>query len=154
MVHGAILRQTWLKTALKIDPVTADSVVAVALLCGMPFFVVFGALSDRIGRKKIMMAGNLIGAIILYPVFRAIPSYAGAITPESKDAAGKVIPALAAHPNTFMIGLLIWVLVLTVTMVYGPIAAFLVESFPAKIRYTSVSCPIMWVMGISAVSCL
>jgi MFS family permease len=132
---------TWLKTALKIDAVTADSTVAIALLCGMPFFVVFGALSDRIGRKKIMMAGNLIGAIILYPIFRAIHAYAGVITPETKDAAGKVVPAVAAHPNTFMIGLLIWVLVLTVTMVYGPIAAFLVESFPAKIRYTSVSVP-------------
>ena len=132
---------TWLKTALKIDAVTADSIVAIALLLGMPFFVVFGALSDRIGRKKIMMAGNLIGAIILYPVFQAIHAFAGPITPETKDAAGKVVAAVAANPNKVMITLLIWVLVLVVTMVYGPIAAFLVESFPAKIRYTSVSVP-------------
>lgn len=144
---GQFYVNTWLKTALKIDAVTSDTVVATALLAGMPFFVVFGALSDKIGRKKVMMAGNLIAAIFTYPIFKLIQSYGGTIV-ESVDAAGKTIldaagkPVMVAqNPNTFMIGVLIFILVLFVTMVYGPIAAFLVESFPARIRYTSVSLP-------------
>ncbi len=144
---GQFYVNAWLKTALKIDAVTSDTVVALALLAGMPFFVVFGALSDMIGRKKIMMAGNLIAAIFTYPIFKMIQSYGGTIV-ESVDAAGKVIVdaagkpvMIAKDPNTLMIGVLIWVLVIFVTMVYGPIAAFLVESFPAKIRYSSVSLP-------------
>ena len=144
---GQFYVNAWLKTALKIDAVTSDTVVALALLAGMPFFVVFGALSDAIGRKKVMMAGNLIAAIFTYPIFKMIQSYGGTIV-ESVDAAGKVIVdaagkpvMIAKDPNTLMIGVLIWVLVLFVTMVYGPIAAFLVESFPAKIRYSSVSLP-------------
>lgn len=144
---GQFYVNAWLKTALKLDAVTSDTVVALALLAGMPFFVVFGALSDVIGRKKVMMAGNLIAAIFTYPIFKMIQSYGGTIV-ESVDAAGKVIVdaagkpvMIAKDPNTLMIGVLIWVLVIFVTMVYGPIAAFLVESFPAKIRYSSVSLP-------------
>jgi len=144
---GQFYVNSWLKTALKINATTADTVTAIALALGMPFFVVFGALSDRIGRKKIMMAGNLIAAICIYPVFMAIASFAGPIT-QATDAAGKAVvdaagkPVMvAASPNTVMITLMIFILVLFVTMVYGPIAAFLVESFPAKIRYTSVSLP-------------
>lgn len=144
---GQFYVNAWLKTALKIDAVTSDTVVALALLCGMPFFVVFGALSDKIGRKKVMMAGNLIAAIFTYPIFKLIKSYGGEIV-QSVDAAGKAVvdaagkPVMVAqNPNTFMIGFLIFILVIFVTMVYGPIAAFLVESFPAKIRYTSVSLP-------------
>ena len=144
---GQFYVNSWLKTALKINAVTADTVTAIALALGMPFFVVFGSLSDRIGRKQIMMAGNLIGAVLLYPVFLAIKSYAGTPTPKV-DAAGKAVLDAAGKQvleavgvNTTMITLLIFVLVLFVTMVYGPIAAFMVESFPAKIRYTSVSLP-------------
>ena len=139
---GQFYVNTWMKSALKINATTADTVVAIALLMGMPFFVVFGALSDRFGRKKIMMIGNLLAVIFLYPIFLGIKAAAGAITPEVKDAAGKVVtPAVAANPDTVTITLLIFVMLLFVTMVYGPIAAFLVESFPAKIRYTSVSLP-------------
>lgn len=144
---GQFYVNTWLKTALKLDAVTSDTVVAMALLAGIPFFVLFGALSDKIGRKKVMMAGNLLAAIFTYPIFKLIHSYGGTIV-ESVDAAGKTIldaagkPVMVAqNPDTFMIGVLIFILVLFVTMVYGPIAAFLVESFPAKIRYTSVSLP-------------
>lgn len=139
---GQFYVNSWLKTALKISPNTADTIVAIALALGMPFFVVFGSLSDRIGRKRIMMAGNLIAAIGFFPIFMAISSAAGPITPAIKDAAGKITtPAIAATPNVVLITGLIFILVLFVTMVYGPIAAFLVESFPAKIRYTSVSLP-------------
>lgn len=131
---------SWLKSAgVGIASNTADTMVAVALLLGLPFFVVMGALSDRIGRKKVMMAGNLIAALLFYPIFMAIKSFAGPLT-EVTNAAGKVTK-VAAEPNVVMITLLLFVMVLFVTMVYGPIAAFLVESFPARIRYTSVSLP-------------
>jgi MFS family permease len=138
---------TWMKTQAKIPANTADTIVAIALLLGMPFFVVAGSLSDRFGRKSIMMAGNLIGAAAIYPAFLALKSAAGPITevtPAVTDAAGKVTtPAVlvAQNPNTVLMTLIIFGLVLCVCMVYGPIAAFLVESFPAKIRYTSVSLP-------------
>jgi MFS family permease len=144
---GQFYVNTWMQSSLKINGTTANTIVAIALLLGMPFFVVFGALSDRIGRKKVMMAGNLLAAIFLYPIFLGIQSAAGAITPKVDatgkavlDAAGKQVMEASA-PNTVMITLLIFVMLLFVTMVYGPIAAFLVESFPAKIRYTSVSLP-------------
>lgn len=136
---GQFYVNAWMKDTLGVHAATADTMVAVALALGMPFFVLFGALSDRIGRKKVMMAGNLIAAIGIYPVFVAIRSFVGEIG-KTTNAAGKTVP-LAANPNTVAITLLIFVLVLFVTMVYGPIAAFLVESFPAKIRYTSVSLP-------------
>lgn len=133
---------TWLKTQARVPANTVDGIVSIALLMGMPFFVVFGALSDRIGRKKVMMAGNLLGALAIYPAFQALKAAAGPITPAVTDAAGKVVtPAVASNPNNVLITLIIFGLVLCVCMVYGPIAAFLVESFPAKIRYTSVSLP-------------
>jgi len=139
---GQFYVNTWMQSSLKINPTTANTIVAIALALGMPFFVLFGSLSDRIGRKKVMMAGNLLAVIFLYPIFMGIQNAAGAITPEVKDAAGKIVtPAVAANPDTVTITLLIFVMLLFVTMVYGPIAAFLVESFPAKIRYTSVSLP-------------
>jgi MFS family permease len=116
---------TFLQTVLKLDLVTASGVVAVALLLAIPFFTVFGALSDRIGRLKIMMAGNLLAAIGYLPIYKAM------------SAAG----ADPKHPNLVALTLLVFVQVLFVTMVYGPIAAFLIEAFPAKIRYTSFSLP-------------
>jgi MFS family permease len=112
----------FLQNVLKVDFITANIVVAVALALGTPFFLVFGALSDRIGRKRIMMAGNLIAALSYYPIYRGMKAY-------------------SAPLNPVMLTLLVFVQVLFVTMVYGPIAAFLVEAFPAKIRYTSLSLP-------------
>jgi len=103
----------------------ANVIIAVALLLATPFFIVFGALSDRIGRKPVMMAGNLIAALTTIPIFSLMWGY----TP----AGGNYQPVVLV--------LLVFILVLYVTMVYGPIAAFLVESFPARVRYTSVSLP-------------
>ena len=112
----------FLQTVLKVPLATAYTIVAVALLLGAPLFIVFGSLSDRIGRKKIMMAGNLIAALSYYPIYHAMKTYSDPINP-------------------VMLTVLVFVQVIFVTMVYGPIAAFLVEAFPAKIRYTSMSLP-------------
>jgi MFS family permease len=110
----------FLQNVLKVDFVVANVVVAIALALATPFFIVFGALSDRIGRKKVMMAGNLIAALTYIPIFQAMHHF-------------------REHPP--MLVLLVFIQVIYVTMVYGPIAAFLVEAFPAKIRYTSLSLP-------------
>jgi MFS family permease len=112
----------FLQTVLKVPLGTAYKIVAVALLLGAPLFIVFGSLSDRIGRKKIMMVGNLIAAISYYPIYHAMKTYSDPLNP-------------------VMLTVLVFIQVIFVTMVYGPIAAFLVESFPAKIRYTSMSLP-------------
>jgi MFS family permease len=150
----------YLQTVLKVDGPLANSIVAYALLLAMPFFVVFGALSDRIGRKKIIMAGCLLAVVAYYPIYGAMQKAAGndvtelrsqrnavthapTLTPLTKDAVtGATKPALAAsNANVRMLVFLIFVQVLFVTMVYGPIAAYLVEAFPARIRYTSLSLP-------------
>jgi MFS family permease len=112
----------FLQTVLKVPLATAYTIVAIALLLGAPLFVVFGSLSDRIGRKQIMMTGNLLAALSYYPIYHAMKTYSSPV-------------------NTVMLTLLVFIQVIFVTMVYGPIAAFLVESFPAKIRYTSMSLP-------------
>jgi MFS family permease len=114
----------FIERVLKVPSNEAFVIVAVALALGTPFFLVFGALSDRIGRKPIMMAGNLVAAATYYPIYRAMHHFA---QPESYSAV--------------MLCALVLLQVLYVTMVYGPIAAFLVEAFPARIRYTSLSLP-------------
>jgi MFS family permease len=149
----------YLQNVLKVETRAANVIVAVALLLGMPLFVVFGALSDRIGRKKIMMAGCLIAALSYIPIYKGMERAAGnhivgvssqvanPATGEKKLVAmtevdGVQVPAkVATNPNKPMLVLLVFIQVVFVTMVYGPIAAYLVEAFPAKIRYTSLSLP-------------
>ncbi len=151
----------YLQTILKVNSQTANIIVAAALLLGMPFFVVFGALSDKIGRKRVMMAGCLLAIVCYYPIYRGLVHYAGsnivAVDGSNRDKAtgatklaamtrdsttGQLVPAPeAANPNVVMLALLIFAQILFVCMVYGPIAAYLVEAFPAKIRYTSLSLP-------------
>jgi len=112
----------FLQQTLKIDYVTSYLIIAAALFLGTPFFIVFGKLSDTLGRKKIMMAGCLLAALTYVPIYMGMAKFANPI-------------------NYVMLTLLVFVQVIYVTMVYGPIAAFLVELFPAKIRYTSMSLP-------------
>ena len=151
----------YLQSILKVNLRTGFIIVAVAMLIGMPFFTVFGALSDRIGRKKIILAGCLLAVCTYYPIYQAMESAAGnhvvtfksqknavtgaiTLTPLTTDAAdpNKMVPAKEApNPNVPMLVLLVFIQVIYVTMVYGPIAAYLVEAFPAKIRYTSFSLP-------------
>ncbi len=223
----------FLTQQLKVDPVTANLMIAAALLVGTPFFIVFGALSDKIGRKPIIMAGCLLAVLTYFPVFKALTEAAnpdlaaaqarnkvvvvadpnecsfqfnptgtakftsscdiakqvlaaGSVSYENEAApAGtvasikigdKVIPGYApkglaaddakkkdaefkkgvadtlkadgypakadpAKMNKVMMVVILAYLVILVTMVYGPIAAMLVEMFPTRIRYTSMSLP-------------
>jgi MFS family permease len=226
----------FLTGALKVDNATANILIAVSLLIGTPFFIVFGALSDRIGRKPIIMAGCLIAALTYFPLFKALTesanpelaaaqaknkvvvvadpercsfqfnptgvakftsscdiakqvlasrsvSYDNEAAPtgtvaqvkigdkvipgfeskglpadelkkkdaEFKKAIGDALKAAGypdkAKPIAFMSGqwwtivMILTLMVIYVTMVYGPIAAMLVEMFPTRIRYTSMSLP-------------
>src|SRR5436190_783417 len=158
----------YLQTILKVNATSANYIVATALLLGMPFFVLFGALSDRLGRKKIMMAGCILAALSYWPIYRAMQAVTGSnvvtaisqknpvtgairLTPQT-SVNGTLQPAkevltfvnfsqLAGNSTAWKLMLLVFIQVIFVTMVYGPIAAYLVEAFPAKIRYTSLSLP-------------
>jgi MFS family permease len=149
----------YMQTVLKVNVKTANIVVAIALLIGMPFFTVVGALSDRIGRKKLMMAGCLLGVLTYIPIYKAMERAAGnnvvtvkstrnkvtgaiGLTAMTTDATGILVPVKeAVNPNLTMLVVLIFIQVIYVCLVYGPIAAYLIEAFPAKIRYTSLSLP-------------
>ena len=112
----------FLQTVLKVPLVSAYKILAVSLVIGTPAFVIFGALSDRIGRKRIMMLGNLLAALCYFFLYRGIAS--------------------ATHPlNAPIIVLMIVIQIVFAAMITGPVAAFLVESFPARVRYTSMSLP-------------
>lgn len=223
----------FLTQTLKVDPTTANLLIAAALVIGTPFFIVFGWLSDKIGRKPIIMAGCLIAALTYFPIFKALTHYANpaietaaashpvTVTADPETCSFQFNPVgttkftsscdiaksalakggtpyrnVAAAPGTIatisvgdtvvasyeaasftgdaaateaarfngdlktaltaagypekadpaqinkpMVLFLLTVLVLYVTMVYGPIAAWLVELFPTRIRYTSMSLP-------------
>ena len=199
---------------LKLDFIQTYLLIGISLIIGTPFFLVFGALSDRIGRKKIILAGCIIAAVTYFPLFRGLTHFINPaleryqettpitvsatdcnfhifigpwskLTPcdRAKDFLGKSglsFTSVPAEPGTdvitrlgnielrgwdqakytaalastgyppkadlkqvnwFMAELLLVIMVIYVTMVYGPIAAFLVELFPARIRYTSMSLP-------------
>ena len=228
---GQFYTQFFLTGSLKVDGATANILVAISLLVGTPFFIFFGSLSDKIGRKPIIMAGLLIAVLTYFPIFKmlteaanpalaaaqansqvkltanpaecsfqfnptgvakftsscdvakqilaansvsyenvvgtgvavvtigdkTIESFASKGLPadeaKKKDAEfrGAIAAALKEHGyptkadpakmNKPMIVLLLSILVIYVTMVYGPIAAMLVEMFPTRIRYTSMSLP-------------
>ena len=149
----------YLQTILKLNPRTAIVIEAAALGMGMPFLIVFGALSDKVGRKKIMMAGFLLAVLTYVPIYHAMERAAGnhvvtvkstrskltgaiTLTPMTTDATGGLVAASeATNPNMGKLILLILIQSIYVGMVYGPIAAYLVEAFPARIRYTSLSLP-------------
>lgn len=110
----------YLATVLKVPYATLTALMIVVLTLAAPFFVVFGALSDRLGRRNIMTAGFALAAISYWPVFGWMAQF--------KD-------------SPLILGALVFYLVIPAAMAYGPIAAFLVELFPARIRYSAVSLP-------------
>lgn len=230
---GQFYALIFLEKILKVDGPTANILIAAALLIGTPFFIVFGVLSDKIGRKNIIMAGCVIAALTYFPIFKGLTHYANpaletaqisapvVVTADPKECqfqfnptgtkkftsscdiakaklaaasvnyknevaepgtvatikvgdkvlesysaaglskedatakdkefsdalkemikeAGYPAKADPAQINKPMVLLLLVILVLYVTMVYGPIAAMLVEMFPTRIRYTSMSLP-------------
>src|SRR5258708_6718075 len=158
----------YLQAILQVNTTSANYIISIALLMGMPFFVFFGALSDRFGRKRIMMLGCLLAAISYLPIYRSMQAVAGSnivtaisqrnpitgaisLTPQT-SIDGALQPAkdvltyvdlahLSSNPVAWQRILLGFIQVIFVTMIYGPIAPALVDAFPARIRYTSRSLP-------------
>lgn len=188
---GQFYAMSFIQKVCNVESAQTDSLMAIGLLMGTPFFVVFGGLSDKIGRKSIMMAGMLIAILAYRPIYKKIfetsglqhrteivenrtttvdarllpggdSSYHYAITHHYQDGtvyaydstitvkagaqAATVAPKIARsitlnNSDKWTLIFLVFIQVIFVTMVYGPIAAFLVEMFPIKIRYTSMSLP-------------
>jgi MFS family permease len=115
-------------------------VVGIAIVLATPFFIVFGRLSDRVGRKPIILGGCLLAALSYYPIYNLMFTVADPVVNPKTDPA-ITSTFISSNPNLVALIALVWIQVVFVTMVYGPIAAFLVEFFPARIRYTSLSIP-------------
>lgn len=114
----------FLQQVSKVDSLTSAYIVGAALLLATPSLILFGWLSDIIGRKPVILGGMLLAAITYYPLYL----WLGTVTQ----------PGNINYPIAVFI---IFILVCYVGMVYGPVGAFLAEYFPGRIRYTSVSVP-------------
>lgn len=167
---GQFYAMSFMKTVLAIDSSQVDTLLGIALLFGTPFFVVFGWLSDKIGRKSIMMFGMLLAILLYRPIYKTMYETVNVAHKElvskklitegnnvvtykvyadktevkevqnQTDLTIKTQMTISNH-DRWMLVFLVFIQVIFVTMVYGPIAAFLVEMFPTKIRYTSMSLP-------------
>ena len=167
--------QNFILTKCNIDYEQGNSIILIAIVLATPFFILFGHLSDKIGRKNIMLAGMLLGVLLYRPIFSEIYSISNTskktftteqVSPNaattntvvvmkkyydgttekitSKTIEGKVQDkkeVVLIEKDKWTMIFLVFIMVLFVTMAYGPIAAFLVELFPTKIRYTSMSLP-------------
>ncbi len=129
---GQFYALTFLQATLKVDWKTAYVIMSIALALTTPLFLYFGHLSDRIGRKRIILGGCLAAAIAYLPIYVAMKHFANPAGLSKADPDAMACVALV---------LLVAAQMVFVTMVYGPIAAFLVELFPTRIRYTSMSVP-------------
>lgn len=172
---GQFYALSFIEKTCNIEFVEARNIILIALAIVTPFFIFFGWLSDRVGRKAIMMAGMLLAIVTYRPIYKAMYDLADvsqkkeintqtipsaneettiALTTYSDGTTAKITtkPPTAAKPLIvkevnlgtrayWLIIALIGIQVLYVTMVYGPIAAFLVEIFPTRIRYSSMSLP-------------
>jgi len=194
---GQFYAMSFLQKVMNINSMQVDYLMATALLMGTPFFVFFGWLSDKIGRKAIMMTGMLVAILAYRPIYDAMYksvnieaktvasdgiketrvatihktiasdsvitfhkettftdgtlikkdsivhwSAAGPVIKDGKAEEPKVSTAITLNDDTrWYLVFLVFIQVIFVTMVYGPIAAFLVEMFPVRIRYTSMSLP-------------
>ncbi|MBW8683077.1 MFS transporter [Chitinophaga rhizophila] len=180
---GQFYALSFLQKTMQVEFVQSNIIIAVALLLGTPFFIYFGKLSDRIGRKKIMMTGMIIAALAYYPIYAGMDRIAdlglknedtsrysieNSITRNDKmenveksvkvktytdgskfrettistDGKQEIVrEIIVSNSQQWQLIFLVFIQVIFVTMVYGPIAAFLVELFPTRIRYTSMSLP-------------
>ncbi|WP_379964883.1 MFS transporter [Epilithonimonas sp. UC225_85] len=194
---GQFYAMSFMQKVMTIDTTQVDTLMAIALLLGTPFFVFFGWLSDKIGRKAVMMTGMLVAILAYRPIYSAMFnsvdtktkeisangitekrtskvhakiatdslvtfhkeiaytdgtlfkkdsivhwSAAGPVMKDGKAEEPKVTSSVKINDDTkWYLVFLVFIQVIFVTMVYGPIAAFLVEMFPVKIRYTSMSLP-------------
>ncbi|WP_266365327.1 MFS transporter [Tellurirhabdus rosea] len=183
---GQFYAMSFIEKVCNVDKMQSDGLMTIALLMGTPFFVVFGWLSDKIGRKGIMLAGMLIAVLTYRPIYEKMYQTTNLknkteitekttsrtqTAPDPKEAGGTITTLTVTREYTdgtqllevtktkasgapevkktltlndsdkWMLIFLVFIQVLYVTMVYGPIAAFLVEMFPTKIRYTSMSLP-------------
>ena len=129
---GQFYALTFMQSVLKIPWISSYLMVSAALLITTPLFVFFGRLSDRVGRKRIMMGGCVLGALTYIPIYMGMKFFSN---PHGLPVAS------SADLNWPMMILLLSIQMVYVCMVYGPVAAFLVEMFPTKIRYTSMSLP-------------
>ncbi|MBF8456080.1 MHS family MFS transporter [Kaistella sp. G5-32] len=194
---GQFYSMSFMQKVMNIESAQVDTMMALALFVATPLFVLFGWLSDKIGRKPIMMIGMLLAIIAYRPIYKAMYNSvhieskvvakngltekrtvkvhakistdslitfhqekvftdgtvmkkdsivhwaaAGPIIVNGKPEAPLIKTAITVNPDTrWLLIMLVFIQVVFVTMVYGPIAAFLVEMFPLKIRYTSMSLP-------------
>ncbi len=133
--QGQFQANFFMTSYLKLNFTQSYTVMLWAVGLGTPFFLFFGWLSDKIGRKVIILGGCLIAAISYWPIYHLMYDAAHVTI----DPTTKLITK--ADPDMVALIALVWIQVIFVTMVYGPIAAFLVEYFRAKVRYTSLSIP-------------
>lgn len=183
---GQFYAMTFIEKTCQVEFVQTRDIIAIALLIGTPFFIVFGAWSDRVGRKYIMMAGLILAVFLYMPIYKkmysltdtnakieleseksierkktisasgdttysvktvrvfadqTIRTETSKLKPDEKTIIESKSEIFLAGDNYWLMIALVVVQVLLVTMVYGPIAAFLVELFPTRIRYTSMSLP-------------
>ncbi|MCW5922065.1 MAG: MHS family MFS transporter [Saprospiraceae bacterium] len=184
---GQFYAQTFIERTLGVEFEQTRYLLCIAILAATPFFLVFGAWSDRIGRKPIMLAGMLLAVLTYRPIYKAmhgltetdvaktsrVESFNASLLPSGDSLTVKTlweenpngtVIKMAAKQTVFAdktlqaktetsrtvwlsssafwwMTFLVFLQILYVTMVYGPIAAFLVELFPTRIRYTSMSLP-------------
>ncbi len=186
---GQFYAMTFIERTCHVNSIQTWNIIAIALLIGTPLFIYFGWLSDKIGRKSIMMTGMFLAVILYRPIYvqmygladvkekvvinePVLTSSQGSVNEEGDsifttktertfvdgnvqlESVSRIIPDHADVPvvttkseitlsrkNFWMMVLYVFIQVIFVAMVYGPIAAFLVELFPTRIRYTSMSLP-------------
>ena len=191
---GQFYAMSFMKTVMSIDSSQVDTLLGIALIIGTPFFVFFGWLSDKVGRKYIMMGGMLLAILLYRPIYKQMYETTSVknkteivekttLLAELKETKKQTMDSIYTTHKEYTDGttfqeiktvhlengtpiivdgkpkgdskttvninssdewslvFLVFIQVIFVTMVYGPIAAFLVEMFPVKIRYTSMSLP-------------
>jgi MFS family permease len=157
---GMFFALFYMQNLLRVSAHTSNVVVLIAMIGTVPAMTLFGSLSDRIGRKKIMLAGMLFAVVCTLPIYKAMQQAAGnnvttvsstadqvtgetRLTPLTHSSTSMALTAAppASRPNVRLLVFLVWLQNLFSAMIYGPLAAYLVEAFPARIRYTSVSLP-------------